>query len=108
MHRQSENGSTGPFGLNKLIQFFWEKAASSQEPEYFDFVKIHDRIIMSEIKKYSACIRKMDSSDSGAVLSEDTVENMSADLFDSITAANMDYLRHGMKIGARLLAELVI
>lgn len=108
MHWKNENGSTGPFDLNKLIMLLWEKAASSKEPAYFDFVKIHDRIIMSEIKKYSACIRKTDISDYGTVLPEETVESMSADLFDSITAANLDYLRHGMMIGGRLLAELVL
>ena len=39
---------------------------------------------------------------------ESVIESVSTDLYDSITQANLDYLRHGIKLGARLLAELAI
>lgn len=53
-------------------------------------------------------IRKMDFSRFDVQTLEDTIENVSTDLYDSITKANLDYFKSGMKIGAKLLAELVI
>ena len=36
------------------------------------------------------------------------VEETAADLTDSITKANFDYLKHGMKLGIRMLFDLMV
>lgn len=108
MQTQNESDNKNPINLNEIIFHIWDGAAADQDAPYFDFVKIHDQILMSGIKKYSAAIGNIDFSSLDSLQKENMIENMSTDLFDSITKANMDYLRHGMKIGARLLAELVI
>lgn len=108
MQKQNETDNRNPVDLNEIIYLIWDKAAAGQDTPYFDFVKIHDQVLMSEIKKYSEDLRRTDFSNLDSLRMGDMIESMSTDLFDNITAANMDYLRHGMKIGARLLAELVI
>lgn len=108
MQTQNETESKNPIDLNEIIFHLWDMAAADQDTPYFDFVKIHDQILMSGIKKYSVNIRKMDFSNLNSHQIEDMVESMSTNLYDEITKANMDYFRHGVKIGAKLLAELVI
>ena len=105
---QIQNDNNSPINLNEIIFHLWDKAASDQDAPYFDFVKIHDQVLMSGIKKYSMDIRKMNFSNLNSQQIEDMVESLSTNLYDDITKANMDYLRHGVKIGAKLLAELVI
>lgn len=39
---------------------------------------------------------------------EHLIEEASTDLKDAVTAANFDYLRGGMKLGVRLLFELMV
>ncbi len=58
MHTQTDNKN--PIDLNEIIFHIWDTAASDQNAPYFDFVKVHDHILMSTIKKYSMDIRKMD------------------------------------------------
>lgn len=108
MRTQDEAGSKNPIDLNEVISHIWDMAAADQDTPYFDFVKIHDQVLMSGIKKYSMNIRKMDFSDMDSRQIDDMVENVSTDLYDDITKSNLDYFRHGIKIGAKLLAELVI
>lgn len=109
MQKQNETDNRNPVDLNEIIYLIWDRAAAAdQDTPYFDFVKIHDQILMCGIKKYSVNIRKMDFSNLNSQQTEEIIENASTDLFDNITKANMDYFRHGIKIGAKLLAELVI
>ena len=105
---QIQNENNNPINLNDIIFHLWEKAASDQDAPYFDFVKIHDQVLMSGIKKYSMDIRKMNFSNLNSQQIEDMIESVSTNLYDDITKTNLDYLRHGIKIGAKLLAELVI
>lgn len=108
MQTKNDTDNKNPIDLNEIIFLIWDKAAADQDTPYFDFVKIHDQVLMSEIKKFSMDIRKMDFSNLDGLQTEDVIENVSTGLFDNITRANMDYLRHGMKIDAKLLAELII
>ncbi len=108
MHTQNESDNKNPIDLNEIIFHLWDIAAADQDTPYFDFVKIHDQILMSGIKKYSVNIRKMDFSNLNSQQIEDMIESLSTNLYDDITKTNLDYLRHGIKIGAKLLAELVI
>ena len=108
---QTQNETTenkNPIDLNEIVFLFWEKAAADQDTPYFDFVKAHDQILMTKIKKYSNDIQKMNLEGMVPEKMESVIESVSTDLYDSITQANLDYLRHGIKLGARLLAELVI
>ncbi len=108
MQTKNEADNKNQIDLNEIVFLFWEKAAADQDTPYFDFVKIHDQILMAKIKKYSNDIRKMNLEGMVPEKMESVIESVSTDLYDSITQANLDYLRHGIKIGARLLAELVI
>ena len=108
MNKQNEFANKNPISLNEIICHILDRVAADQDTPYFDFVKIHDQILMSGIKKYSMDIRKMDFSNLNSQQIEDMIESLSTNLYDDITKANMDYLRHGVKIGARLLADLVI
>lgn len=101
------NDNSNIVSLDQIINLIVDNAELCPEPSSFAYTKSHDQIIMSEIKKYSRNI-------SGAGIEsmewqelEDTVESMSEKLFDFISAANLDYLKHGMKFGARLLMELI-
>ncbi len=108
MNKQNETSNRNPIDLNESIFHIWDRATADQNTPYFDFVKIHDQIFMSGIKKYSVNIRKMEFSNLDSQQIDDMVESLSTNLYDDITKANMDYFRHGIKIGAKLLAELVI
>lgn len=105
---ENDSGKRKTVDLNQIIFLLLDKAAADPEPSYFDFAKYHDHVIMAEIKKYSSDIRKTDFSGMDSQQKEAVIESMAAGLFDSIAAANMDYLRHGFKTGAKLLAELII
>ena len=51
---QTQNETTenkNPIDLNEIVFLFWEKAAADQDTPYFDFVKAHDQILMTKIKK---------------------------------------------------------
>lgn len=108
MQTKNETENKNPIDLNEIIFHLWDMVAADQDTPYFDFVKIHDQIFMSGIKKYSVNIRKMDFSNLSNQQIDNMIESMSTNLYDEITKANMDYFRHGVKIGAKLLAELVI
>lgn len=108
MQTQNETECKNPIDLNEIVFLFWEKAAADQDMPYFDFVKAHDQILMTKIKKYSNDIQKMNLEGMVPEKMESVIESVSTDLYDSITQANLDYLRHGIKLGARLLAELAI
>lgn len=108
LNTKTELDNKNPIDLNEIIFNLWDNAATNQDTPYFNYVKIHDQLFMSEIKKFSMNIRKMDFSRFDVQTLEDTIENVSTDLYDSITKANLDYFKSGMKIGAKLLAELVI
>lgn len=108
MQPQNEIESQNPIDLNEIIFHLWNRAAADQDTPYFDFVKIHDQVLMTGIKKYSLNIRKMDFSNLSNQQVDEMIESLSTNLYDDITKANMDYLRHGVKIGARLQAELII
>ena len=108
MQTKNETENKNPIDLNEIIFHLWDMVAADQDTPYFDFVKIHDQIFMSGIKKYSVNIRKMDFSNLSSQQIDNMIESMSTNLYDEITKVNMDYFRHGVKIGAKLLAELVI
>lgn len=76
MQTQNEFDNKNPINLNEIIFHIWDRAAAAdQDAPYFDFVKIHDQVIMSEIKKYSADIRKMNFSNHNSQQINDIIED---------------------------------
>ncbi len=93
--------------LEEIVDLIMDKSASEHKP-FFDFIRYNDQLIMTLIKKFSVEISKVDFSKTDPQSLEDTIENLSSDLCDSISDSHMDYFKNGMKVGARLIAELII
>lgn len=93
--------------LDDIVSFVLDKADSQIESCSLNFVKDSEQLLMSKIQEYSQEIKKTDFSDMDGQQVKDAIENVSASLFDEIIKINTIYLKHGMKIGARFLAELV-
>ncbi len=93
--------------LEEIVDLIMDKSSSEHKP-FFDFIRYNDHILMTLIKKYSVEISKVDFSKTDPQSLEDTIENLSSDLCDSISDSHMDYFKHGMKLGARLVTELII
>lgn len=108
MQTKNDANNKNPIDLKEIISIIWDKAAASQDPSYFDFMKIHDQKIMAEIQRYSVDLRKEDFKGLTEQQLEDTIEDVSTDLFDTIVQANFDYFGHGIRVGARLLLELLV
>lgn len=94
--------------LNKIINMMLDDTETGQRPSQSDYIKSNDQIIMSEIKKYSQDISNAGLADKSGNEYEEMIERMSESLFDAVSTANLDYLQHGMKLGAKLLLELLI
>ena len=94
--------------LDQIIDLFMSNVESDPKSERFAFIKIHDQNIMSEIKNYSRHIRKPEFDDISEQNLECVVEKQSSKLLDSIYCANIDYLKSGMKLGARLILDLLV
>ncbi len=93
--------------LEEIVDLIMDKSASEHKP-FFDFIRYNDQLIMNLIKKYSMEISKADFSKIDPQSQEDAIENFSSDLCDSISDSHMDYFKHGMKVGARLITELIL
>ena len=84
-----------------------KKKAESQDKSYFDFIKTHDSSILTQIKKYTPEVKDRDFSKLDEVQTEFMIEELVIDLTDTITRANFKYLKSGMKLGVRMLFELM-
>lgn len=102
-----ENGTNDSINLDDIINFVLDKADNQIEACDLDFVKDSEQLLMTAIKAFALDVRKIDISDLDRRQMEDKIESISASLFDQIIEINTIYLKHGMKIGARFLAELV-
>lgn len=92
--------------MDRIIDLVFDDAASGREPSDFGFIRANDRKIMDEIKKYTKDVKKAGPDRTAGQSLEETAEELSAGLLDTVMEANHDYFRHGMKFGARLLLEL--
>lgn len=94
--------------LDDILTMLIDKEAENPEKTYFDFIKTHDSSILTQIKKYTMEVKDKDFSKLDEIQAEYMVEETATDLRDAVTAANFDYLRGGMKLGVRLLFELMV
>ena len=93
--------------LDQIVDLIFNNAAEAQAPSEFDFLKINDRRIMSEIRKYTSEIRNTDFEKEDIQTLDDMVEKLATGMTDTILCVNLDYFKQGMKFGARLLMELI-
>ena len=94
--------------LDDVLAMLIDKEAENPEKSYFDFIKVHDSNILAQIKKYTADIKEKDLSALGREQMEYMIEETATGITDAVVKANFDYLKHGMKLGARLLFELMV
>lgn len=92
--------------LDKIIDMVLENAETEQQPQ-LDFMKLYEEKFMEEIKKYSFVIRKTEFDRFSKRQIEEAVEKQSLDLHEIMADACIAYLRHGMKLGAGLVVELL-
>lgn len=92
--------------LDRIIDMVLENAESDQQ-EQFDYMKHFDQKFMEEIKKYSHAIRNPKLDKTTPKQLEAVIENQSSDLHDVMSDAGIAYLKHGMKLGARVVFELL-
>ena len=97
--------------LDQVIHMIFDKAEIAQNPPVFDFMKVHDRKVMEEIKKYTRAVKDADFNGTAGPGSDgildDVVESLSSGLTDAVLASGLAYFENGMKFGARLLLELI-
>lgn len=93
--------------LDQVIHMIFDEAETSQNPSVFGFMKVHDRKIMAEIRKYTQAVKNADFNDTDDPKLDDIVENLSSDLTDAVLTSDFAYFENGMKFGSRLLLELI-
>lgn len=100
--------TTGTIDLDMILVLICDLVGTFTKNPKFDFLKVHDTKIMTELKNYSICIKNKNFSDMDDNEIEEFFEEQSINLFDAISQSNFDFLRNGTKMGAQLLADLVL
>lgn len=107
MNEKNETDSIDAIDLDKILAMVWDFLSDIPEKPRFNFMKIHDDEIMTEIKKYSQKVKCENFEGMEELKTEELIEQICSELFDSITQVNFDFFKHGARLGARLFAELV-
>ena len=102
-----EADSSRMINLDDILAMLIDKDAESQSKSYFDFIKTHDSSILTQIKKYTADIKEKDLSDLNEFQKETLIEETATGITDAVVKANFAYLKSGMKLGVRMLFELM-
>lgn len=106
MKLKIETDDKDDISLDKIIHMVIDSSEADKDSPIFQFITSHDKEIMTEIRKYT---QSMKDAGIGAATDqevEDMIEGLSASLFDTILITNYDYLKYGMRMGAKLLMEL--
>ena len=98
---------TDTVDLDMMLSMLCDVIGAASKDSKFDFLKIHDSKIMTQIKKYSECIKDKNFSDMDDVQTEEFYEQESADIFDAISLVNFDFFSNGVRMGAQLLAQML-
>lgn len=106
MKLKIETDDKDDISLDKIIHMVIDSSEADKDSPIFQFITAHDREIMDEIRKYSKSMKDAGISNATDQEAEDMIEGLSASLFDTILITNYDYLKYGMKMGAKLLMEL--
>lgn len=94
--------------LDDILTMLINKEAENPEKSYFDFIKTHDSNILTQVKKYTLEVKEKDFSKLDEIQTESMIEESAEDLTDAVTKANFEYLKSGMKLGVRMLFELMV
>lgn len=94
--------------LDDILTMLINKEAENPEKSYFDFIKTHDSSILTQVKKYTLEVKEKDFSKFDEIQTESMIEESAVDLTDAVTKANFEYLKSGMKLGVRMLFELMV
>lgn len=94
--------------LDDILTMLINKEAENPEKSYFDFIKTHDSSILTQVKKYTLEVKEKDFSKLDEIQTESMIEESAVDLTDAVTKANFEYLKSGMKLGVRMLFELMV
>ena len=99
---------TNMVSIDDILAILIDKEAENPERAYFDFTKSHDISIMTQVKKYTMDVKEKDFSNLDEFHVESMIEETAINLTDAITKANFDYFKNGMKLGIRMLFELMV
>lgn len=106
---QAKNGNDiiDTIDLDRIIAMIWDWFSDIPDQPRFNFMKIHDMEIMTQIKEYSMDVKDQNFSGMDRQKTEEFIEQNCSELFDTITQANFDFFKQGVRLGSRLLAEMV-
>lgn len=105
---ETDNADSRMVSIDDIIAVLIDKEAENPKKSYFDFIKVHDSSILTQIKKYTIGVKDKDFSSLDEFQMESVIKDTATDLTDTITRANFDYLKHGMKLGVSMLFELMV
>lgn len=101
------NEDNKSISLDQIVDMVMDKAETEPKPSQFEYVKEHDQSVMTEIKNFARHVRKPEFKDISDRQLEDVAENQSSDLIEAVYQANIAYLKHGIRLGARIILELL-
>ena len=107
MQVKNENDIIDSIDLDKILAMIWDWFSDIPDQPRYNFMKIHDGEIMACIKEYSMDVKDKNFSGMDRQKTEEFIEQECAELFDTITQANFDFFKQGVRLGSRLLAEMV-
>ncbi len=107
MRVKNENDIIDSIDLDTILTMIWDLFSVVSDQPRMNFMKIHDLEIMTQIKEYSIDIKDKNFSGMDSHKTEEFIEQACTELFDTITQANFDFFRQGVRLGSRLLAEMV-
>lgn len=81
--------------------------AEIMEKSQSSYMKLHEYNIMEEIRKFSLAVRKPEYINISGRELEELIEDQSSALHNALSEAEIAYLKHGMKLGAELMLELL-
>ncbi len=84
--------------LQSFVDFVFNNYAENTA----GFIKRSEKLITESLHSYTQSIAKLD--DQGTIA---LVEQYAGEILDAISEGNRNYLKNGMKIGARLLMDLL-
>ncbi len=108
MNDKNETDIIGSIDLDKILTMVWDFLSDVPEKPRFNFMKLHDDEIMTQIKEYSMDVNGKNFSGMDRQNVEEFIEQDCVKLFDTITQANFDFFKQGARLGARLVAELCV
>ncbi len=98
---------TDAVDLDMVLATLCDVIGAAPEDSKFNFLKINDHRIMTQIKKYSRCIKDKNFADMDNDKAEQFYEEECADILDAVNQANFDFFINGVRLGAQLLAEML-